>query len=519
MYLAPSLRSSLVKAAKMLNKARAFLFLLLCIFGNSNANELNIRDGFYRLSYDSITLPGNEVLGLVGTNYLLNFDNSYLGLGVYSAADGQRGGFFIGGLEFGRQFKLDDDLYLDGGLFIGGGGGGSAPQGGGLVVRPHFSVVKDIGKATLGLGASKVRFPNGEIDSNQMSLHLDIPFGFVYKSADSDRSDNDDVFSLALNSGARVGWQDNYIASTYQHYSVDSGVNNKNVAMATDDMDLIGFEYGVKLDKGYYAYLETAGAAGGTSDGYAELLGGIGYGKTLSPNYGVNIKAAFGSSGGGNVDTGGGLIHKQSIGFYARPFDKVSLAAEVGRIGTFDGSFKATTTKLSLQYPFKLLSSGSLARKDSNYDYTSDALWNIGAVNQSYLGSDTLRKSGSDESMQLLGIKLNRYLDSDTYLIGQALASYQGNAGGYAVGLVGIGKEFDVTERLSLSAEMSAGVAGGGGIATGGGAIVQPMLGLTYKLDSDVGLQASVGRLKAINNGGSTSIVELGIRYQFKTVE
>lgn len=56
-------------------------------------------------------------------------------------------------------------------------------------------------------------------------------------------------------------------------------------------------------------------------------------------------------------------------------------------------------------------------------------------------------------------------------------------------------------------------------IATGGGAIVQPMLGLTFKLNPDVSLQASVGRLKAIRNGGTTSVVELGIRYQFKTVE
>ena len=519
MYLGPSLRNSWIKTAKMLNKARYFLFVLLFIYSSSNANELNIREGFYRLSYDSITLPGNETLGLLGTNYLLNFDNSYLGLGVYSAADGQRGGFFTGGLEFGHQFRLGDGLYLDGGLFVGGGGGGSAPQGGGLMIRPHFSVVKDIGKATLGLGASKVRFPNGGIDSNQISLHLDIPFGFVSKGADSDRSDNDDVLSLAWNSGARIGWQDNYIASTYQRYFIDSGVNKKNGALMTNDMDLVGFEYGVKLDKGYYAFLETAGAGGGTTDGYAELLGGMGYSKILSRNFGVNIKAAFGSSGGGSVDTGGGLIHKQSIGFYARPFDKVSLAAEVGRIGAFDGGFKATTTKLSLQYPFKLLSSGGLARKASNYDYTSDGLWGICAVNQSYLGSNTLRKNGSDESAQLLGIKINRYLDNDTYLIGQALAAYQGKAGGYAVGLVGIGQEFNVTERLSLSAEISAGVAGGGGIATGGGAIVQPMLGLTFKLNPDVSLQASVGRLKAIGNGGATSVVELGIRYQFKTVE
>jgi hypothetical protein len=296
-------------------------------------------------------------------------------------------------------------------------------------------------------------------------------------------------------------------------------VNNKDGILVTDDMDLMGFEYGIKLNKGYYAYLETAGAGGGTTDGYAELLGGIGYSKILSPNYGVNIKTAFGSSGGGSVDTGGGLIHKQSIGFYARPFDKISLAAEIGRIGAFDGGFKATTTKLSLQYPFKLLSSGRLARKASNYDYMTDELWSMRAINQTYLGSDNLRKSGAEDSLQLLGIKLGRYLDNDTYLTGQALAAYKGEAGGYAVGLVGIGQEFSFTNKINLLAEISAGVAGGGGINIGGGAIVQPMLGLNYQLNADLDLQASIGKLISIKDGGDTNIVEFGIRYQFKTVE
>ena len=72
----------------MFSKSRVLLFLLPLILGSSVASDLKIRDGFYRLSYDSLTLPNDEVLGLVGANYLLNFDDSYLGLGVYSAVNG-----------------------------------------------------------------------------------------------------------------------------------------------------------------------------------------------------------------------------------------------------------------------------------------------------------------------------------------------------------------------------------------------------------------------------------------------
>jgi len=89
----------------MASSIKVYFLLLTLILGNSFANDLKVRDGFYRLSYDGLTLPSQEELGLFGTNYLLYFDNSYLGLGVYSAVDGQRGGFFTGGVELGTSVR------------------------------------------------------------------------------------------------------------------------------------------------------------------------------------------------------------------------------------------------------------------------------------------------------------------------------------------------------------------------------------------------------------------------------
>lgn len=503
----------------MLSKIRSFLFLLAFIVGSSFADDLKLREGFYRLSHDNLSLPNDETMGLFGTSYLLKFDDSYAGLGVYSAVNGQRGGFFTGGVELGHQLELGSGFAIDGGLFVGGGGGGSAPQGGGLMLRPHASLTKTVSDINLGLGISQVKFPNGSIDSNQLSLQMDIPFGFVYKSSDSDTSNNNDVLTLDAKSDLRVGWKHHYMSPTYQRYMLDDGVKGTDGVLMSNDMDLVGFEYGTKLSKNYYGYLETAGAGSSGTDGFAEVLGGLGYSNAFGRNFGFNIKGALGAAGGGGVDTGGGLIHKQSIGLYLRPFDKVAFSTEVGRVSAFDGGLKATTAKIGLHYPFKLLSAGGYVHKASNYGFTHDGLWSVRAVNQTYLGSSDLRKNGSTDSVQVLGIKLDRYLDDDTYLTGQALAAYQGEAGGYAVGLVGAGQEFGVTERLKLFAEISAGVAGGGGINTGGGAIIQPMFGLSYKLDSDFSLQTSVGQLKSLNDGGDTNVIEFGLQYRFKTIE
>ncbi|MBT6915535.1 MAG: hypothetical protein HOA38_08870, partial [Candidatus Marinimicrobia bacterium] len=427
-------------------------------------------------------------------------------------------GFFTGGIELGHKIKLGSGLSLDGGMFVGGGGGGSAPQGGGLMLRPHISLTKKVAGVNLGLGMSKINFPNGDIDSSQLGVQLDIPFGFIYKDFNSQKTNNNDVLTLDSNTDLRIGWQDHYMAPTYQHYALDSGVKNTGGTVMANGMDLVGFEYGTKLGNSYY-YLETAGAGSKGTDGFAELLGGLGYSKDFGHNFGFNIKAALGAAGGGGVDTGGGLIHKKSIGMYIAGFNDMSLSAEIGRVGAFDGEFKADTFKLGLQYPFKLLSAGDNVRKSSNYDYTDSGLWGVRAAHQTYIGSDTLRKNSDKNPVQLLGIKLDRYLDDDTYLTGQALAAYKGEAGGYAVGLVGIGQELNVTKKLSLFAELGIGVAGGGGINTGDGLIMQPSIGLNYKLDSGLSFQSSAGKMQSINNGGDTNVLEFGLQYQFGTVE
>jgi hypothetical protein len=502
----------------MLSKLAKLLILASLFTGSVAANDLKIRKGFSRLSYDNLSLPNSEKMGLLGSSYLLNFDDSYAGLGVYSAVDGQRGGFFTGGVELGHQIKLGSGFSLDGGIFIGGGGGGSAPQGGGLMLRPHIALTKKVVGVNLGLGISKVNFPNGDIDSNQLGLQLDMPFGFVYKDFDGQKIGNNDVLALSANTDLRVGWQDHYMAPTYQHYALDSDVKNTSGLVMANNMDLVGFEYGTKIDDSYY-YLETAGAGSKGTDGFAELLGGLGYSKTFGRNFGFNVKTALGAAGGGGVDTGGGLIHKESVGVHIFGLGDMTLSAEMGRVGAFNGGFKADTFKLGLQYPFKLLSAGRNVRKSSNYDYTGSGLWSVRTAHQTYVGSDTLRKNSDKTSVQLLGVKLDRYLDNDTYLTGQALAAYKGEAGGYAVGLIGIGQEVSVTKKLGLFAEFGIGVAGGGGIDTGDGIIVQPSIGFNYKLGSGLSLQSSAGKMQSVNNGGDTGVIEFGLQYQFGTVE
>ena len=92
---------------------KKFLLAILLTAMSLIASDLFIQKGHYSITYDSMHLPSNEQLGLLGTNYLYDFGNAYMGLGIYSAVSGHRGGFFTGGVEAGYTYPLSQHISFD----------------------------------------------------------------------------------------------------------------------------------------------------------------------------------------------------------------------------------------------------------------------------------------------------------------------------------------------------------------------------------------------------------------------
>jgi len=484
------------------------------------ASDLFIQEGHYSVTYDSMRLPSNEQLGLLGTNYFYDFGNTYVGLGIYSAVSGHRGGFFTGGVEAGYTYPLSRHIYLDGGFFVGGGGGGSAPQGGGLMLRPHVGLLYDIAGYQIGLGVSKVKFPNGDINSNQIYAQFIIPFEDVHKRNTNSPMIIDDLDDFMKNSGKSMGWSNTYFAVTIQRYMIPSGVKNTSGALVTKDMSLIGFEYGKNFNQHLVGFMQTAGAAGGGASGYAEILGGVGYKQPLSRHFGAYARVSLGAAGGGKVDTGGGLIDKESIGLYANLNKKLAFNAEVGHIGAIDGDFKATSIMLGFNYKLKTLTIGDHLQPLDSYQSFGDHEWNIKLSNQRYFGNKNIRKSSTDAtSLSLVGLEVDRFLDSHYYMVGAALGAYSGHSGGYAVGLIGMGRRVAIRKNWDLFAKVLLGVAGGGDVSTGGGFIYQPMVGAEYKFSKSFGIQTSFGHVKAFNGTLNTTVLNLGFSYKFRSID
>jgi hypothetical protein len=94
-------------------------------------------------------------------------------------------------------------------------------------------------------------------------------------------------------------------------------------------------------------------------------------------------------------------------------------------------------------------------------------------------------------------------------------SAYQGGAGAYTAGLFGVGGQWRFEPGLLAGAELLAGAAGGGGVDTGGGAIVKPMAYVGAQLTKPLSLRLGAGWIKAFNGELSSPVVDLTLTFAF----
>jgi hypothetical protein len=500
-----------------------FVMILFLRGGAAAEEDFDLWHGDKRFSFETVTLPGNEHMGLAGVQYIVDVSRRwYAGFGLYGAVAGDRGGFFTGGIETGVRRPLAGPLVVDAGLFLGGGGGRSAFQGGGLMIRPHLGLLYAFDDFRLGLEYARVDFPNGDIRSGHAAVSAEIPFDALRVSP-KHPDDLADILERASRAADReILFDRQHFTARYQVYSSPGGVTDVGGASRTGTIQVTGFEYGKDFGERIYLFVETSGAAGGTSDGYAEVLFG---GGSLVPLFADTVfldgRISAGAAGGGKVDTGGGLLAKTSLGLQIAAGNDLSIDARAGYVGS-GGAFRARTMEFGLSYR---LDAAALGQRGVSRDLAANDLrirsWRTRLACQQYTSLDpSMRKGREGSTISLLGTKIDLFLDrSAFYLTGQAQSSFSGGAGGYAVGLMGIGYlsgPFAGT-NVRVFAEALGGAAGGGGMDVGGGAVVQPMIGLQYDISSRTGIEASVGRIKAMSGNLDSTTASVSVVYRFST--
>ena len=448
-----------------------------------------------RLGYETVRLPGNEAMGLLGTSYLVEARRGLcIGPAVYGAISGQRGGLFVVGGEAALCMQLAQRLSLLAGLFVGGGGGGSAPVGGGLMLRPHADLLWDFGAFRAGVSVSSVHFPNGQINSSQLGLVLDMPTSFGYRPAGSGGGSE-----VPARQGGGMGFD--RVLTVAGGYFPRAAASLGGQPLSSQ-IGYLGVRAERQLGAASYAALEAGAALGGGASGYAELLGSLGARTSVfDERLMFGARVALGMGGGGGVPVGGGLLAKASVDASVRLSRDVGLQLEAGYASAPQGDFRAPFASLALMW--------NLAPLHGVASY---------AVREEFaFGVETFtaaqRKQGPAQSLQSVSLRFNRFIGDTWYASGQVQSAYAGEAGGFAAGLVGGGAQWQLGNGFSAGAEVLLGAAGGGGVD--GGGVIKPMVFVGYALRPALLVQASAGRIRAFGGDLDSNVFALSLVLPF----
>jgi len=470
----------------------------------SDAPPLRTLDARVRLGAEKVKLPG-DTMGLVGMTELLNVGGEWwAGPGVYGAATGRRGGFFVPGVEGAWSHPFSDLLALDAGVFVGGGGGGAAPVGGGLMVRPHVDLVFRLAGFYTGPTFSKVWFPNGQINSSQFGWMINFDSSFRYRPAE---------YTGPATDGSATGLGFDHVDAMVTFAKPFHSRSTAGTPM-TQRIGLVGLRAERVVDGPLWAGIETAGAASGGVAGYAEVLGTAGLRWPVIDNrLSVGVRASAGLGGGGAINTGGGLLVKAAAGATLRLTDTLGIGAEIGVVDApRHANYKAQTAAVSLNWALDV-PQADLGSWFANHAGTPTRM-EFGAGVERYRAA---RKTGGTEPLEAVVLQVNRFVAPNLYVTGQAHSAFSGGAGAYSEGLFGVGVQLPVTQRLRLGVEALAGAAGGGGVDTGGGAVAQGRAYIDVALTDALSLRVAGGKIKSVRGSGGLDapVVDAALVFRF----
>jgi hypothetical protein len=502
--------------------------IALCILaglvghGWALAEDTTPLNASWRLTDETWKLPGGEAMGMLGGNVLLQVRPGLkLGVGSYGAVRGERGGFITLGLAAEGHWPLSADWSAEAGGFVGGGGGrgGATLAGGGLMLRSHVGLSYSLQSwghpgGRLSLGVSQVDFPSGVIRSRQPYLAYEHEFkSAVYSGWSRPRSSNSAAEAASTSTRAQS------FALTARHYRIPGGVRQDNGGIQHPTMDLLGAQWTSRINENSELRIQADGAMGGRSTGYMQILLGLGHRWQITPGSAAKLQVAAGPAGGGAVDTGGGLLLEAGVALEHALNRQLALEWGLSRLQAPSRSFKASSLDIRLVHHFGIPDSTRPLRPAQLQAFEHRPL-RARLLQQRYQGSTPDWRNRPEQAVDNLGIALDHFLsgpgsDRSVFLTGQGLAAYGGQAGAYMTGLFGAGLQQSLGGRWFAEAEGLVGAAGGGGLATGSGLVVQTNASAGYRLSPSLSVLLSAGRMAAPNGAFKAKVVGLGLAWQF----
>lgn len=459
-------------------------------------------------NWTPMRLPNGDRIALAGLSYLMAVDEEWgFGPSVYGAAQGNYGGLFTMGFTGQRRWRLSSSTHLAAGLYAGAGGGVGTDQvrfGGGLMLRPELSLRMEADSWYGGLALAHTRFPSGNISDTSLGLVLGRASNFAsFSPSDAGKKGR---------ASQRTGLGFDEIALQGGFAYPRSGTRDRSGKPSTGRIGFAGADLRQYIADGSWWGVEAAGAAQGGVDGYMEVLATAGQDWPLwGPKLRVGGQLGAGLAGGGNVDTGNGwLLRAGPTLRWISPWG-ATVRLDGGLSYAPDGQFSTRFVRLGLALPLDQTPSiGSSFEQQAGTVRTQQMF-----ASYQYLPKVRF-KDGSEDAIGQIAFVMTRELTPSLYGVAQAGSAATGKAGAYAYGLFGAGLQSpQLLGGARLGAELLAGVAGGGGVDVGSGALLQAE-GYAQWEREHLRVRAGWGQWRTMRNGAQTAqIFNLSVGYAF----
>ena len=250
----------------------------------------------------------------------------------------------------------------------------------------------------------------------------------------------------------------------------------------------------------------TYGAMVGQRGGFITMGGAAEVRQKLSGSIEANSGVFVGAGGGrgGFFLSGGGLMLRYHLGVKYTSESMGALGAGVSYLDFPDGTIHSTQAYLSYEIPFRTLILSGWQEHEKRDSYSArrsmEAEQELAPVFRSYLvPAGVLTDNGGVQHgrVNLTGIEWNRYLNDNFFLHLESLGAMGGKSTGYMQSLIGGGYRLAILDGTWLKVAASAGMAGGGSVATGGGLLVHTSASLQQRLSDHLYAEVSGGYVKA----------------------
>jgi len=305
-----------------------YLAALLTILSVQSAPALEIESDFNYIKSSKTTIKGLHRLFVgVPIGETLSFGQS-----LYSGAIGDGGGAFFWGFEGVKRFSITPQWSLALSGFFGGGGGAGQVSGDGTMSR--FGAMGEYALTpnwSARAGVSHIHISGAPIDDWSSSV------GFRYQVSPKPRTNGDESLKLAK------------ISFRTSRIQFPRALSRRGTPQF--QLRLMGAEVSFNISNDYETFLGADGAVSG-GDGYMHVIGGLRKRWPLGP-ISLLAQSSVGFGGGGNVDTGGGLITGASGGIEFPMGNNFDLDLTYGRLKSLSSGILGHRTQLSLSRVFK----------------------------------------------------------------------------------------------------------------------------------------------------------------------